>query len=396
MGTGSEPHMTFIPPGKLGGSVPVPVFHRGRSIMLLMAVLLCIAIFRADTLADEPPEVDEVRIGYFGPSDSDETQSSQMWRAAKLAVEKANREGGYRGKPFRLAPGWSKNPWGTGVKKVTRMVYDDKVVAIVGGIDGPSTHLAEQVVAKARLTLISPVATDRSVNLANVPWTFSIAPGDHLLAKALTDGIVHQVGNSPFVSIAADDHDSHLLAVELRKCFAKRKIVPRFHFDFRAGAKDAAELARRIVESKPSAAVLIAGTADTQKYIAALRSKGFTAPIFVGPAATPSENVVFPKRGQKYFPGGRPRADGKNSSDPFCAKTYDAVCLLVDAVRKSGLDRAGIRQAVKELSPYEGLSGTVTWDRFGGNTRAVELGTIIDGRVESFPPPDEQAGSTPR
>ena len=32
-----------------------------------------------------------------------------------------------------------------------RIVYQDRVWAIIGGIDGPSAHLAEQVVAKARL-----------------------------------------------------------------------------------------------------------------------------------------------------------------------------------------------------------------------------------------------------
>jgi hypothetical protein len=41
--------------------------------------------------------------------------------------------------------------------------YEDKVWAIIGGIDGATTHLAEQVAAKAQLTLVNPVATDRSI-----------------------------------------------------------------------------------------------------------------------------------------------------------------------------------------------------------------------------------------
>ena len=376
-----------------------------RSILPVLVTLLSAA-----TCAGEPADVDEVRFGYFGPADPDDPQGGDLWRAAQLAVEKANRDGGYRGKPFRLVTGWSKNPWGTGVAQVTRMVYDDKVRAIIGGIDGPSTHLAEQVVAKARLTLVSPVATDRSVHLANVPWTFSIAPGDHLLASALADGIVRQLGSGSFVSVAANDHDSHLFAVELKKCFAKLRIAPRFHFDCRKGAEDAAKIARRVVESKPVAAVVIAGPEDGAKLVAALREQGFGGTIFGGPtmarqaflrqATDTSDHLVFPLP-QERATHISPAPDSKISDVPFlgdyaAAQTYDAVCLLVAAVRKAGLERGAIRDAVKELSPFRGVSGTVQWDRFGGNTRAVGLGTIIDGRVESYRPPRGPAGSTPR
>ena len=78
--------------------------------------------------------------------------------------------------------GWSDSPWTAGARHVTKMVFVDKVWAIVGGIDGPSTHLAEQVVAKANLPLVSPVSTDRTANSAFVPWMFSLLPGDDVLA----------------------------------------------------------------------------------------------------------------------------------------------------------------------------------------------------------------------
>ena len=57
-----------------------------------------------------PLEIEEVLIGYFGPDDPDDPQFGGLWRAARAAVEEANRGGGYRGKPFRLVAGWSENP----------------------------------------------------------------------------------------------------------------------------------------------------------------------------------------------------------------------------------------------------------------------------------------------
>ena len=129
--------------------------------------------------ADEiPDDLTEVAIGWFGPADPAHPLHGDLWTAAPLAVEEANRAGGWNGLPFRLLPRWSENVWGSGVSQVARMVYEDRVWAILGSVDGAATHLAEQIVAKARLPLVSPVSTDESVNLAGVPWMFSLAPAD--------------------------------------------------------------------------------------------------------------------------------------------------------------------------------------------------------------------------
>ena len=50
---------------------------------------LLIALLAAAACAGEPAEVDEVRLGYFGPADPDDPQGGDLWRAAQLAVDKA-------------------------------------------------------------------------------------------------------------------------------------------------------------------------------------------------------------------------------------------------------------------------------------------------------------------
>ena len=83
---------------------------------------------------------------------------------------------------------WSEKTGGTGVSSLTRMAYTDRVWALLGSIDGASTHLAEQVVAKARLSLLDPMSTDGTINQANVAWAFSTLPSDQTIAKALLQG----------------------------------------------------------------------------------------------------------------------------------------------------------------------------------------------------------------
>jgi branched-chain amino acid transport system substrate-binding protein len=320
-----------------------------------------------------------------------------MWCAASLAIEEANQAGGYKGLPFRLAAGWSDNPWASGVKEVTRMAYMHKVWAIIGGIDGPSTHLAEQVVAKARLTLLSPASTDKTVNLANVPWMFSCLPGDHLQAPILAQAIASRVGKKPFLLISAVDHDSHVFTVEFVKSLARHQLTPFHHFEFDPKERDFAELAERIARSRAHALVLIAGAKPGAHLVRAVRAKDFAGPIFGGPcmgrsgfleqAGETAEGVIFPLL---YTAGENSAGFEKKFTSRFgrrpdyaAAHSYDTVRLLIAAIREAGLNRVGICDAVRELSPWSGVTGTIEWDSLGANSRVVHLGTIRSGRVIS-------------
>ena len=83
-------------------------------------------------------------------------------------------------------------------------------------------------------------------------------------------------------------------------------------------------------------------------------------------------SAVFARRFQQRF-GSEP--------DYTAAHAYDAVNLLIAAIHRAGLNRAGIRDAVRELSPWSGVTGTITWDPTGHNDRPVHMGTIRNGRI---------------
>jgi branched-chain amino acid transport system substrate-binding protein len=336
----------------------------------------------------EPTDLGEVLIGYFGPSDPTHPEGGDIWRAVSLAIEEANAEGGYRGLPFRVIPAWSENPWGSGVSKLARLAYYDKVWAIIGGIDGPSTHLAEQVVAKARLVLISPASTDKTVNLAGVPWMFSALPGDNLAAPVIGEALLAR--REPFVILAATDHDSHMFLVELRKFLAAKGAGPIFEYEFKSGTRDFSKLVARLETSRAGSVVVTAGAADSARLIATLRGKGFAGRILGGPwlgrrtflaaAGTAAEGVLFPllddpttefQRFAETF-----QARFEVFPDFAAAQAYDATRMLIAAIHKVGLNRARISDAVRELSPWHGVSGTIEWDPLGQNMRTVQLGRI--------------------
>lgn len=359
----------------------------------------------AVSAAAEPTNVDEVRFGWFGPSNPEDPVGGQMWWAADQAIREANDQGGFGGRPFRLIPKWSENPWGNGVPQVFRMVYEDKVWALLGGIDDSSTHLAEQVVAKACLPLLSPVSTDKSVNLAGVPWMFSCAPGDHVIAPLLAEAMLKTL-NGPqekLVVFSATDHDSRTAAKEILKALSERHCAPDFKFEFQAGQKAVDPQLSSAAAAKSRVVLLIAGPEDSARWVAAIRQRLADTAIFgthqmgrsrflqlAGEAAegvrfpllwTPDESDAVTRKFTAAF-----KVRFGQEPDYAAALSFDATRLLIAATRQGGLDRSRIREALIKLSPWQGIAGMIEWDGTGQNLRKVSrMGTIHNGQIEVTP-----------
>jgi ABC-type branched-subunit amino acid transport system substrate-binding protein len=349
-----------------------------------------------------PDQLSDIRIGYFGPSDPQDPLYGNLWRAAQRAIEDANRAGGFSGKPFRLLPAWSENPWGSGVTQVAQLVYRDRVWAVVGGVDGPSTHLAEQIVVKARLALVSPVSTDKTVNLTNVPWMFSLAPGDHLLADVLAPEIARRTRSRHLAIVTTNDHDAHLFTRELRRALTAFDTVPRCQYEYQPQSQTSAALVRECLASQPDGVVVVANALESLQLVCALRQAGFDGCIFGGPACgrdafvrgatglvgelvfprlddvapTPALTAATPDR---PVPSGTTETD---TCDDYASRSvYDAVRLVTLAIQKAGLNRAAIARALRDLSPTSGVSGHIEWDSPGSNRRRPTLATIRDAQL---------------
>ena len=348
---------------------------------------------------DPPPEdVPEVRIGWFGPADPNHPTAGLMWLAATMAVDEANQAGGYRGAPFRLLSAWSENPWDTGITGIVRLVYEEGVWAVAGAPDGPAAHLVAQVVAKARLTFLSSVSTDTTTNLANVPWVFSCAPSDAVQAPVLAQALASCCREKSFALVSGTDHDSRVFSTELLAALAALRMFPTTHLELVPGAASLENHMRILQSARPTAVAVVATPAESARFVVALRNDGLDMPVIGGPALSRrafvdgtgcrAEGVVFPllwdsssNAGGDAF-AGRFRDRYGREADYTAAYTYDAVQFLIAGIREAGLNRARIRDAVRELSPQVGVTGTIAWDPSGRNRKAVDLGTIRGGEVK--------------
>ncbi len=308
-------------------------------------------VFTGPGAADpEPADVNEVLFGWFGPAEG------PMWDAAGRAIAEANRAGGYKGLPFRLVPGWAADPWRAGALHLTKMAFRDRVWAIIPAANGDAVHLAEQVAVKALLTVVNPVATDRSIHDAGVPWMFSCVQGDNAIAPVLADA----VKGTPVTIVSSTEHDARVLLDHLKPLV---KISEQVEF-----APGHAGEAARAAASGAEAVIVVANAKDSARAVEALRGAGYRGRILGGPAMGRAE---FGAAGAEY-----PVLSAQTGfADYAAACAYDSVNILVAAVRKGGLNRERVRLAVRSLSPYDGASGRIEWDEFGQNNRPVRLGS---------------------
>jgi ABC-type branched-subunit amino acid transport system substrate-binding protein len=446
---------------------------------------------RDTTLGYHGPAADftnltEIRIGWFGPTNLDDPLTGDLWWAANLAVQQANAqsrcEEGGANRPdepslvdptpnrvgrdaspypteasdlglrtsdfdrlsFRLVPRWAVDPWGTGVSQLTRMVYDEQPLALLGSVDSATTHLAEQVVAKANLPLVSSIATDKSITLAGVSWMFSCAPSDDAIARVLVDAIlaaltaagteesaIHGSHSQPVAAdvsprhpqeglrrltsaatsrkavlamVSSTDHESRMITREVVREFSRRGRMPDFRFDVPPGVADLSRQMEGMTEVRPGVVLIIAGVEDAARLVCAVRNKlplqAHSGPVLFGShsmgrarfrelAGPAAEGVRFPllftadpgdPRYSRF--ASRFQAERGRAPDYTAVLTYDATRLLIEAIRKAGPNRARIREALRQLSPWPGLAGPIQFDGTGQNTRTnICLGTISNGSV---------------
>ncbi|MCS7237452.1 MAG: ABC transporter substrate-binding protein [Thermoguttaceae bacterium] len=350
-----------------------------------------------------PPEsIGEVALAYFGPADPAHPKGGSVWAGASLAIDFLRTKNA-RGKchNVRLISYWTKDPWAGGAGLLAKGIYSDPVWAVIGGVDGETTHLAVQVAAKARIVIISPGNTDKTTHFANVPWVFSILPGDDLLAETLIAEWERRGLSREVVLLSATDHDSRIFAGELVNILSRRKGGLRYRADWKPSDPDLPELLRQVLSAKPKCLAVVADPLQTARVINLAREEGYREVIFAGPTAGQSlcaENLS-PTAGEVIFPFCWEATERTSefvdlfrekygrTPDYLAAAGFDSVLLCAEAIERGGLNRVKINDALRSLPPWVGASGQIIWDRTGMNVRLPLLARRIDGRLEVMTSP---------
>jgi len=333
---------------------------------------------------------DTVKVGLLIPADD---LGAAVQRGAELAVRESTGVSRSRlpaSPPIELVVRTVEGPWGSGTKDIVDLVFDDEVVAILGGLDGRSAHLIEQVAAKGLMTFVSPWASDPTLSQAFVPWFFRMVPDDRQQSQALAREIFDARGLRRLALAVDTSYDGRMAA----STFEAQLLTSSEGQTVRLAPGN------RSVDGFDG--VMFFGSPGwVRGRMGELRNMGVELPFFAplgfaaGEATSDDDRdavvsvsdlsdvwVVLP--GHRSTPAGRSFAARYHEafgSEPSAvsAYAYDGMTVILEAIRTAGPDRQAIRDALASTRQEEGVTGPIAFDQHGNRLGPVTIGPFQGG-----------------
>ncbi len=340
----------------------------------------------------DPVDLKSVRIGVLAPEKNPE--GLQLRNAVQMALEEANLKGGYHHIPYELVFRPDDGLWGVVAQRVVDLAYEDKVWTIIGGLDGQRTHVAELVVSKAWVPVISPTAIDTSIDYANVPWVFRCPPADSHQADLLI-GYAQKRDFKHVVVLTEMQRDGHTGFLRLQDKADQRHFSFEAHYEFPTANPE--QLVPRLKETELDAVILWGSATPALSLLHALRTAGISAPVLAPSLlAVPETAAGAGWAGDLVVSAPYDLSRQDSAAGAFAEKfrtrwgvppspvaffSYDAARLVIQAIEATGLNRMRIRDELTQLS-LDGLTGKIQFNSLRGNIAEPVLMTLRGCRWE--------------
>jgi len=363
--------------------------HQMNLIFLLLKVciipaLLGFVIPDKQTAQTTAKESKQLNIGLLVQDNNSLTSRY----AAEMAIENANNSGGYNGIPFKLVDLSMEGPWGSGSKQAVSLIFDKKVVAILGSCDGRNAHLVEQVSAKTRVIFMSAWSGDPTLSRAFVPWFFNCVPNYIQQADALFEEVCITRSIEKIVLVSDSSYDSKLaLNCLATKIKSSGKPDPEIFF-YKHTDSNFDQLDARLNKDDIGGIVLLGQQSAFLNTMNHLELRKIKPPVF-GSLSVMDEREFDDKTGKIFEnsilltsghwfneDGVRFRRDFKikygYTPGPAAAYAFDGMNLLIKAIKASGTEREDIQKYLREVS-YKGITGTFRFDNSGNRIGEITL-----------------------
>ena len=349
------------------------------------------------------PAVDSVKIGLLAPLErSHEAYIGQrLLRGVEMAIDEANASGGYRGKPFSLVVRNDTGLWGASANEIVTFSYVDSVWAVIGTVDGANTHIAIRVALKTELPIMNVADTDPTLVETKIPWIFRNIADDRQMAYTIA---YHAYKERRFQRVAilrADNRYGRFGVGEFRAASVRLGHPAPMEINYEIAYShlnpEFTVQVGRLKRIRPDAIVLWADAEAGGSLVKRIRQAGLEMPVFacdrvldprflqIAGAAAEGVIAAAPFNPQADIPGlagFQERYEARFEEDPtvYAAHAYDGAWMVLRAIRKAGLNRYRIRDALAEMKSYDGVTGEIVLDDAYSDRGPVTLATVRQGR----------------
>ena len=342
-------------------------------------------------------EIPTVRIGLLGSFEGPGgVYGRAMEKGVRMALDEVNAKGGLHGKEVELIKGNDDNDMGKNGHETVRLI-DEGCWGIIGSVHSGCTHVAVRITLKSEVPQITSISTDPTIGLVNSPWMFRCLVDDRGQGRALANLIFEELQYEKVGLVIHQNRYGKMGGKEIRS-IAKLQGTPLvFQEEFSSEQRDFSKIIKRIEETRVEAIVIWGLYGPAGRLVRQLGregvdiqifgSDGIVAPAFLKVAGSACNGTIV------TYPYDETRNDPKNKDfirrfrkrygeepDSFSAHGYDAMMIMCEAIRKAGLNRYRIRDALANTRDHHGVTGFISFDHQGNDTREVTFARIIDGK----------------
>ncbi|MFZ0772163.1 MAG: ABC transporter substrate-binding protein [Candidatus Sulfotelmatobacter sp.] len=349
----------------------------------------------------ELKDLSEIRIGFVGPLYNHPQQDlgNRMLNGATLAIEEANANGGYGGRPFKLMVHNDSAIWGAASNEIVKMVYDEKVWAMFGSISSDTTHIALRVTLKAETPLVNSASTDPTIPETIIPWYFTDIQDDRLQGYTLARHIYTELGLKRIAILRVNDRYGRFGVLKFRDASRRLGHPVVIEQKFMPGDIDFRRQLQVIEDSRVDGIVFWTDIGPAAMILQQMQELGMKQRVFgshrtigdelVKLAGSAAENfeAIFPYDPTRSDPRwldfkSRYEARFHEAPDHFAALAYDAMQILLNAICRAGLNKGRIRDALTGVESYKGVTGDMVFDPNCKNIAPLFLAHVRNGKIE--------------
>jgi branched-chain amino acid transport system substrate-binding protein len=362
-----------------------------------------------EEIADSPT----VNIGFLGPlqNNPEAPYGQAMLKGAQLALEEANARGGFggnnrvTGKPYVLKIHDDVAQWGASSTEAVKMAFDEHVVAVLGSVDGASTHIMLRVNLKLEVPIMDTGTTDPTVTETRIPWLIHNFPDDRQQGYTLADYVFKQLKLKRIGVIRTQSRYARVGVAKFVDSAKRLGHVPVLEVKFDRGDQDFSTQLRMLKNGHIDGVVIWAEAGEAGLILKQMRELGMKQPAFgasrmdypllLEKAGTAAEGLVTTAALDESRTDAKWREFQKKYSekygtepDAYAAYAYDGMNMLVAAIEKAGLNRGKIMDAFRDYQQksYEGVTGRAEFDHTLNNIAPVTLTRVENGKFVYWNP----------
>ena len=348
-----------------------------------------------------PKDLKEVRIGFLGPLEGSDIVSlgKQMLNGATFALEEANKKGGYNGIPFKLMVHNDVGLWGAAANEVVKM-DDEKVWVWLGSIDDIVSHVALRATLKMEIMMVNTGDPDPTFTETNIPWTIRVISDDRQSGYALASYIFEKMGHERVAVIRTNTRYGRVGIMEYSGVAVRLGHPMMIEERFDNGETDFKMQLENIKKVSPDAILIWGNAKESALVLRQIREMGMKQPIYGSDRMVSSE---FLKIAGDFAEGivttsqYNPNADIEQlktfqaayykrfglKADVFAAHAYDGMNIIIEAIKKAGLNRVLIRDVLTDLKTfqnYQGITGTIVFDGSWNDIGDIWMAKVKNGK----------------